>query len=63
MIQTPFRFIIRTQPRHVTFLTKETAVRKNQENDSQTGSPCLDKPVLAQVGRVQMASIPLSMLL
>ena len=26
------------QPRHITYLTTKTVVRKNQENDSQTGS-------------------------
>ena len=41
---------IETQLRHVTFLTAKTVFRKDQENDGQTGSPCLDKPVLAQAG-------------
>ena len=48
MIQPPFPSKIEAQPRHFTFLTTKTAVRKNQENDGQTGSPCLDQPVLAQ---------------
>ena len=47
MIQPPFPSTIRAQLCHGTFLT---AVRKNQENDGQMGSPCLDKPVLAQGG-------------
>ena len=59
MIQPPFPSTMGTQPRHDTFLITKTAV--NQEHDGQTyckaeldhvhegtGSPCLDKPVLAQ---------------
>ena len=34
------------------FLTTNTVDRKNKENDGQAGSPCLDKPVLAQGGGV-----------
>ena len=37
MIQPPFPSTIGAQPRHVTFLTTKTVVRKNQENDGQTG--------------------------
>ena len=50
MIQSPFPSTIAPQPRHIKFLTTKTVVRKNQENDGQTGDWCLDKPVLAQVG-------------
>ena len=50
MIQPPFPSTIRAQMCHVTFLTTKTAVRKNQENDGQMRSPCLDKPMIAQRG-------------
>ena len=50
MIQPPFPLSIGSQPRLIRFLTTKTAVRKNEENNSQTRPPCLDMPVLAQGG-------------
>ena len=38
MIQPPFLSTIAAQPCHVIFLTTKSVVRKNQENNSQTGS-------------------------
>ena len=38
MIQSPVPSTIEAQPHHITFLTTKTAVRKNQENNGQTGS-------------------------
>ena len=58
MIQPPFLSTIGAKPRHVTFLTIETAVgKKPEKNDGQMGSPCLDKPVLAQGGGGSLACI------
>ena len=38
------------QTRHVTFMTTKTVVRKNQENDSQTGSHALTRQCLCRGG-------------
>ena len=48
MIQLPFPSTIEAQPCNVTFLTRNTVVRKIQKKDGQTGScawtrQCLDK--------------------
>ena len=48
MTQPLFPSTIGTQSRSAKFLTMKTVVRKNQENDSQTGSRCLDKVVLVR---------------
>ena len=37
MIQPPFPSTIAPQLHHIVFLTTKNTVRKNQENDSQTG--------------------------
>ena len=51
MTQPLFPSTIGTQSRSAKFLTMETLVRKNQENNGQTMSRYLDKAVHAQGGR------------
>ena len=50
MTQPLFPSTIGTQSRSPKVLTLQIVVRLNQKNDSQTGSHCLDKAVLAQGG-------------
>ena len=47
MIQLPFPYTIKAQPRNVTFLTIKTEVRKNQKNDGHTGSCAWTRQCLA----------------
>ena len=46
MTQPLFPSTIGTQSHSAKFLTMKTVVRKNQTNNGQTGSRCLDKAVL-----------------
>ena len=50
MTQPFFPCTISAQSRNNEFLTIKTVVRKTHQNNSHTGSPCLDKAVLAQGG-------------
>ena len=50
MTQPLFPSTIGTQSRFANFLTVKAVVRKFGKSDSQTGSRCLDKAVLAQRG-------------
>ena len=49
MTQPLFPSTIGAQPRYVRYLTTKN-LGKTQEDDGETGSPCLDKPALAQGG-------------
>ena len=46
----PFSSAIAAQPRHVTFLTTKTVVRKKPGKQRSDGLLCLDKAVLVQGG-------------
>ena len=50
MIQPPFPSTIAPQPRHVTFLTTTIVVRKNQENNDQTGTRACTRQCLRRGG-------------
>ena len=50
MTQPFFPCTISAQSRNNDFLTIKTVVRKTHQNNSHTGSSCLDKAVLAQKG-------------
>ena len=46
----PFSLYDRTTTTHITFLTTKTGIRKNQENDSQTGSRAWTRQCLSTAG-------------
>ena len=60
MIQPPFSFAIAAPRRYFAFLATKTAVRKNQENNGQTGSPTWTRQCLCKGGEDFLAGVDAS---